>query len=534
MNHRSCAPFLISLFVTTACQSTLGQALDENSEKCLTNDTLAQGILNIIRSEHFEEVVDMGPASTISKCPADIPGCEFKTQPVGLEKFPHLDFAVIAFQPECAQKVVYANTMFSRDFPNGIAAEFDAKTLGVTNVRIRKWDQVRADEGVWQEKEPYVTPKPGAWKTPFPEGETLNFPAPTAQFDFMPPYPASTFKILVALKTLASLEKRGNLQTELQTTFNHPEDQQNLTQQQYLESMLQWSGNGATRALVQQQHALGEIQQGKDIDADGYPDTPAFKNELNSFFASLGLNTLQMNRTRETGQWGKSDNYNLDAGSVHNLHMTAWDTARLLWLISDGIYTNSSESAQWFVPEIKGTVRRDLLSLEARRTFWNVMEDGLFHGVLSNTELCGIPGNGGRGIPAYMPEKWILNNAVRMPFAGYPFVNVADEFDPKDMHVSSDVRPCQANAEVRFPMKTGLTSSAGSQLGLAYGMKERGFQRKYIVSFMSNLGSRFTDKDRLRPGITSPCYQDGYCYTKKIPQVGKKLDDFLKKHLEKN
>jgi hypothetical protein len=519
------------MFLIGGCQSALGQSL-QGFNKCLTNGELADNLLRIIRAERFEEVIDFGPASTVSKCPAEIPGCEYRTEPMGKERFPHLDLAIVAFQPRCARKAVYANVLFSRDFPNGIAAEFDKNSLGITNVRMRRWDQIRADGGIWSDTAPHVTARPNAWSEPYPAEDLLNRPSADARYDFMPPYPASVFKILVGLKTLDVLERRGPLSEQLQTRFNHPEDEQNLTQQQYLESMLQWSGNAATRGLVQQLHALGEIEQGADTDNNGFPDTAPKRNTLNEFYAKMGLSTLQMNRTRSTGNWGKADNYNLTEGSVHNLNMTSWDIARLLWLMSDGIYTSGAESAQWNVEETGQPVPRDLLSIEARRVFWNVIEDGLWHEVLSNTELCGLPSGGPRGIPALMPLKWISGKTLRMPFGDFPFPNTADEFNPADMHLPDDITPFQDNAEVRFAMKTGLTTSAGSQIGLVHGIPERGFKRKYIVSFLSNLGSRFNDKDRLSADVTNPCYQSGFCYTKKIPAIGQKIDAFLKEHLE--
>jgi beta-lactamase class A len=53
---------------------------------------------------------------------------------------------------------------------------------------------------------------------------------------------------------------------------------------------------------------------------------------LNQRFADLGLPTLQLNNTTPRGGWR-----NGDGSGVGHIHMTAWDTVRLLWLLDSDV-----------------------------------------------------------------------------------------------------------------------------------------------------------------------------------------------------
>jgi hypothetical protein len=140
----------------------------------------------------------------------------------------------------------------------------------------------------------------------------------------MSPFTASTFKLLVAIQTLHRLEQTGNLEKGLETiiTYTKPDGTSYaLPIKRFMEAMLQWSSNDATKALIQQLHKWGDIVQGDDTNNDGFPDLEPKLNKLNALFASVGLNTLQMNRTRaSTGQWGfGADNDMPYASSVSNV-----------------------------------------------------------------------------------------------------------------------------------------------------------------------------------------------------------------------
>ena len=77
-----------------------------------------------------------------------------------------------------------------------------------------------------------------------------------------------------------------------------------------LEPMIVVSDNDATTACVALLHRLG------------------LTHELNACLKRLGLATLQLNNTTAAGGWR-----NADGSGVGHIHMTAWDTVRLLWLL---------------------------------------------------------------------------------------------------------------------------------------------------------------------------------------------------------
>jgi hypothetical protein len=56
--------------------------------------------------------------------------------------------------------------------------------------------------------------------------------------------------------------------------------------------------------------------------------TRGHHHRLNDRLADLGLPTLQVNHTQRHGGWR-----NADGAGVGQIHMTAWDTVRLLWLL---------------------------------------------------------------------------------------------------------------------------------------------------------------------------------------------------------
>ena len=170
--------------------------------------------------------------------------------------------------------------------------------------------------------------------------------------------------------------------------------------------MITVSSNNATRAMLKLLHDRNDL--------------PAMHAELRG----LGLGTLQVNDTNP-GTGG-----NWQPGSIH---MTALDTARLLWLIEGGSGT------LWLRPDGR-PVLASLLSSSSRTFLKGLLDDQAFHEALSTGSLCG-KANVRPGIPALVPARWTNPDGTETA-GGFPY--------------GQDVRPCNAAAEVVFGHKTGL------------------------------------------------------------------------------
>ena len=118
------------------------------------------------------------------------------------------------------------------------------------------------------------------------------------------------------------------------------------------------SDNEATEVCVALLHRVGMI------------------GTLNRRLAGLGLGTLQLNDTRPNGGWR-----NADGAGVGHIHMTAWDSARLLWLLDA-----DAPPPHWLPP---GT---QLLQATTRDHLRAVLQRQRRDHVLSSGSLRGVPG----------------------------------------------------------------------------------------------------------------------------------------------
>lgn len=402
---------------------------------------LERVVAGALREARFEEVVDLSPGGE-SACTGDA-GC----QPVPMAHRPSVDVAVIAFEPGCAP--AFADAMMSRDFPGVHVSRRDPTTLAITGVRFRRWDQARWDaEGeapaAFTEADDIVPPRRGE-----------------ATIDFTVPYPASNFKLLVAVELLAQVD-RGKL--KLSDTFEHAKKKRPLNE--WLEDMITWSDDESTQAIVRKLHAVGVMDR------------------LSDRFAKLGLGTLQIHDTsRTTGRsWHPG-----------RIHMGAWDTARLLWLLDPD------------APPPSWPVDAAFLSPAAKAQLVTLLGAQAYHDVLTTTALCGTPLTA-KGIPALLPERWI---------------NPEGHFSLEGTKLDVDVRPCNAAAAVTFAHKTGLTFNFGSDAGIVRGIPGRS-KRHYVIAFFSNLGHRYTDADK--SAGPPPCDTLGICYTQRIGALGATID----------
>lgn len=356
-----------------------------------------------------------------------------------LRHFPSLDLAVVAFPRRATP--VWANLLFSREHPQGVIAATAAGAGAVQNIHyLADQRNAASDSFLW-------FPDSDWSRTEF---QTLAGRGPQR---FVAPYPASLLKLMVAVGVALGVD-RGR--------FDWPA--------LLVEDMLVASSNDATTTLVAllHRHALVE--------------------PLHQHFAALGLTTLRLRGTRADGGWG-----NGAGAGVGQIQMTAWDTARLLWLLDA-----DAPPASWLRPD------RQLVSVASRARLRGWLEGQGLHEILSSAALAGVPG-WVPGLPARLPAHWIAADGS---------VQVGEESYP------ADVRAANAAATLRFAHKTGTTENYASDAGIVRGLEgSTSARRHYIVALLSNLGSRYA------PG--PPC-----AVSWKLPALGAAIDAAMARWLE--
>ena len=394
---------------------------------------------------------------------------------------PNVDVAVFALT-KSGRVSDAADVLLSRDYPNGALVPIN-RNLGTTSVRYKAWDIDRWDG---------VT----AWNAPFGPGTDIVPGRESAPLQFMSPYPASLFKVLVAFGVLRLADK-GALSLSQPYTYTPPPvgdpatglcgDGAPITRtiNDWLDPMISESSNQSTCAMLKLLHD----RPGRTPGTDGVDD-------LNAQLAAIGLGTLQVNGTNPAngGRWNPGE-----------IHVTALDMARFFLLVDGG------QEVLWRT-DAGRPVKSDVLSDASRATFQRYLADQGFREVLSTTNFCGLA-YPAPGIPARVAERWIQpDGTVTVDGVPYP----------------ADVRPCNAAATVDFLDKTGLTYNYGSDAGIVRNLPGKP-QVHYIVSILSNLGYRYGDP-QFANLLDLPCFsaEANYaCYTQKFSQLGAKVHELL-------
>jgi len=300
--------------------------------------------------------------------------------PAQVRACPSLDLAVAVFPHDAAP--LWADVLFSREHPQGLIADIDDRAGAVRGIRFERDLQDADGRSV-------------AW-LPGADWSRLAF-APlrgAGPARFVAPYPASLLKLMVAVGVGLAVD-RGRCAW--------PAD--------LVEPMITVSSNDATDALVALLHRVGAVAL------------------LHEAFARCGLPTLRLDDTTPAGGWR-----NAQGAGVGHIHMTAWDTVRLLWLLDA-----AAPPAPWLAP---GTA--PLLQPATRDALRAALARQQRNEILSSQSLAGVPG-------------WI---------EGIP-------------------------ARARFAHKTGNTENYASDAGI---VEDGGLH--YIVALTSSLGRRHAPHPR--------------------------------------
>ena len=396
---------------------------------------------------------------------------------------PNLDVAVIRLDDQGRPREA-VNALLSRDYPRGVLAPI-GRDLRSDGVRFRAWNLDRFDQA-----------NGSTWTTPpFTAADDVVPGREQARIDFMEPYPASSFKLVIAYWVAHLVDQRllgwGDSYA-YDPGPNPPElcaaGARTATIAQFLDTMIAESNNRDTCALIKRLHELNQV------------DT------MNAGLRALGVPALQVLGTDPAtgGSW-----------QVGKITVGAFDAAKLLLLIdgAPGTLFRRADGSK---------VTRSALSQGSRGVLKAALADQGFNEVLATTNWCGhrLPAEFGyapeypaRGIPTATPQRWLDPD-------GFATVDGVPYFQ--------DTRPCNAAAQVAFSHKTGLTRNYGSDVGYVHSLPGAP-RRDYVITIISNLGDRYTDPVLNRASADpqqGDCWTaDFICYSQAFSRFGKAIDD---------
>ena len=435
---------------------------------------LETALLAAVRDAHFDQVVDFGAGNEGRPVKAHL-GIPAKK----IAHPPNVNVAVIQLDAD-GRMVDRAYVLLSRDYPDGLVVPLD-KNTGAGCVRFLRWDIERSDGGTFSSDDGHQFAVKG-WTNnpPLTEADDLVPGRTNAPYQFMAPYPASLFKSMVAFHAMRMVDA-GKISLDAEYTYAvagaKPETRKI---RDWLDPMITVSDNHATGALLKMFHDKNEIEP------------------LNREFRELNLGTLQINSTSAAdGRSWKTDRIN----------MTAFDTARLFWIIDGG------PGEMWLGADGK-PVTAKLLSDSSRAFLKKLLSEQSFNRALTTASYPGAK-NVRPGIPSRVAERWI-NPANGHVFAGGQDYGV-------------DIRAANAQAEVIYAHKSGFSFNYGSDAGIVTSLPGKPF-RHYVIAFIANLGERYAD-EIFAARTNFPAFDavSPIVYTQRIPALGKAMDDAVTK-----
>jgi hypothetical protein len=408
---------------------------------------LTEALLIALNRARPWELRDAGPVEGL--CPGDA-SCAVPLPPIPLP--PVIDLAVIRLDRQ-GRVLDAANVQMDPDAPRGRVVALDRNLEA--GMRFRRWSPERHQAGLDA--------------APFTDQDDLAPARGKRGRDFMAPYPASLFKLLVAFH-VARGAAVGRLPLEAGVASGSEPDAEVRTVRQWLTAMITVSDNQATRALLRWLHERNEVER------------------MNHDLAALGLLALRVDGTEPAtgGRWAPGE-----------IQMTAMDSARLLWLIAGG------PGVLWRTPEGR-PVTQAALPQGARILLLRLLAEQTRHEVLSAGSLCGtVP----VGIPALVPEASVALGGAQELGA---------------MAFGVDSRPCNRAAEVQFLHKTGLSWNFASDAGVVESLRGKPY-RRYIIAILTSAGTRLVDRERAN-GPRSACSSQGICLTRSLAEIGAAVD----------
>lgn len=180
-----------------------------NSPRAQAASPLEVALLRAVREARFDQVLDFGPANEDANQPVS---------PKTISHVPNVDVAVIQLNAQ-GKVVSYANVLLSRDYPEGVIVPVDLDH-GAASVRFRRWDIDRWNGGTFKPGESTpTTPKGWTNQPPLTDHDDLVPGRANSSIQFMAPYPASLFKLLVAVHVLRMVDS-GTLTLDTPYTFS--------------------------------------------------------------------------------------------------------------------------------------------------------------------------------------------------------------------------------------------------------------------------------------------------------------------------
>jgi beta-lactamase class A len=428
--------------------------------------------LKAVREAHFERVIDFGagnesrPVKTQAGRPAPT-----------IAHPPNVNVAVIQLDPD-GRMVDGAYVLLSRDYPEGLIVPLEPDG-GAGSVRFLRWDIERSDGGTFSSDDGHqLTAKGWTNDPPLSDRDQLVPGRTNALYQFMAPYPASLFKSLVAFHLMRMVDAgKISLGSEYVYAVAGAKPQPRPIRE-WLDAMITVSDNQATAALLKMFLERQEIEP------------------LNREFRQLNLPTLQINDIDpQTGRgWNTAQ-----------ITVTAWDMARLFWLIDGG------PGELWRGADAKA-VTSEFLSDSSRRFLKQLFSEQGINDALSTANFPGA-NNVRAGIPARVAERWINPGNGHVVVAGQDY--------------GVDIRSANAQAEVNFAHKTGLTFNYAADAGIVTSLPGKPF-RHYVIAFVANLGYRYADEPfAARTSFPALDPISPISYTQRIPALGKALDEVV-------